>query len=63
MDEMGHTDRELARRVYRQAMRRGENEKAQLRTLAEGGDPEGLGQRNGQRAQIESEGAAENDAA
>ena len=37
MDEMGHTDPELALRVYRQAMRRGEKEKAQLRALVEGG--------------------------
>ncbi len=36
MDEMGHTDPELALRVYRQAMRRGEHEKAQLRALVEG---------------------------
>ena len=36
MDEMGHTDPELALRVYRQAMRRGEQEKAQLRALVEG---------------------------
>ena len=37
MDEMGHTDPALALRVYRQAMRRGEDEKAQLRALVEGG--------------------------
>jgi integrase len=37
MDEMGHTDPELALRVYRQAMRRDEGEKAQLRALVEGG--------------------------
>jgi integrase len=37
MDEMGHTDPALALRVYRQAMRRGEDEKAQLRVLIEGG--------------------------
>lgn len=36
MDEMGHTDPGLALRVYRQAMRRGEDEKAQLRALVEG---------------------------
>jgi len=36
MDEMGHTDPELALRVYRQAMRRGELEKAQLQALVEG---------------------------
>jgi integrase len=35
MDEMGHADPGLALRVYRQAMRRGEDEKAQLRALIE----------------------------
>ena len=42
MDEMGHTDPGLALRVYRQAMRRGEDEKAQLRALVEGSDTAGL---------------------
>jgi hypothetical protein len=37
MDEMGHTDPGLALRVYRQSMRRGEEEKAALRALIEGG--------------------------
>jgi integrase len=36
MDEMGHTDPALALRVYRQSMRRGEDEKAALRALVEG---------------------------
>ncbi len=36
MDEMGHTDPGLALRVYRQSMRRGEDEKAHLRPLIEG---------------------------
>jgi integrase len=36
MDEMGHTNPALALRVYRQAMRRGEDEKAQLAELVEG---------------------------
>jgi integrase len=36
MDEMGHADPALALRVYRQSMRRGEDEKAALRALAEG---------------------------
>jgi integrase len=36
MDEMGHTDPGLALRIYRQAMRRGEDEKAALRALVEG---------------------------
>jgi integrase len=38
MDEMGHTDPALALRVYRQTMRRGEDEKARLRALVEGGE-------------------------
>jgi hypothetical protein len=38
MDEMGHTDPALALRVYRQAMRRGEGDKAALRALVEGTD-------------------------
>ncbi len=37
MDEMGHADQGLALRVYAQAMRRGEDETAQLRALVEGG--------------------------
>ncbi|HUA12286.1 MAG TPA: tyrosine-type recombinase/integrase [Solirubrobacteraceae bacterium] len=37
MDEMGHTDPALALRVYRQAMRRDEREKALLRDLVDGG--------------------------
>jgi integrase len=36
MDEMGHTDPALALRVYRQAMRRGEDEKAALTALMGG---------------------------
>jgi hypothetical protein len=36
MDEMGHANPALALRVYRQAMRRGEDEKAQLGALVEG---------------------------
>ncbi|MHB1809225.1 MAG: tyrosine-type recombinase/integrase [Solirubrobacteraceae bacterium] len=36
MDEMGHTKPELALRVYRQAMRRGEEERERLRALVEG---------------------------
>ena len=36
MDEMGHADPGLALRIYRQAMRRGEKEKAALRALVEG---------------------------
>jgi hypothetical protein len=36
MDEMGHTDPGLALRIYRQAMRRGDEERARLRELLEG---------------------------
>ena len=36
MDKMGHADPVLALPVYRQAMRRGDGEKATLRTLVEG---------------------------
>ena len=35
-DEMGHTDPAFALRVYRRAMRRGDDEKARLRALLEG---------------------------
>ena len=38
MHEMGHTDPGLALRVYRQAMRRGEDERAALRALVEGSE-------------------------
>jgi integrase len=36
-DEMGHTDPALALRVYRQSMRRAQDEKDRLRALIEGG--------------------------
>ncbi|HYM55491.1 MAG TPA: site-specific integrase [Solirubrobacteraceae bacterium] len=45
MDEMGHTDPALALRVYRQSMRRGEDEKAQLRALIEGRELAVIGRR------------------
>ncbi len=45
MDEMGHTDPALALRVYRQSMRRGEDEKAQMRALVEGGVWANMGER------------------
>jgi len=38
MDEMGHTDPGLALRIYRQAMRRDDDEKAALRALVNGED-------------------------
>ena len=50
MDEMGHTDPALALRVYRQAMRRGENETAALRALVEGSDWANTGERATQTA-------------
>jgi hypothetical protein len=59
MDEMGHTDPALALRVYRQAMRRGEGEKAQLRALAEGG----VMAVGGNREQIEADALSESEAA
>jgi integrase len=36
MDEIGHTDPGLALRIYRQSMRRGEDEKAELKALVDG---------------------------
>jgi hypothetical protein len=49
MDEMGHTDPALALRIYRQAMRRGEEEKAQLRALIEGAEVAVIGSRAAER--------------
>jgi hypothetical protein len=46
MDEMGHTDPALALRVYRQSVRRGEDEKAQMRALVEGGVWANMGERS-----------------
>ena len=43
MDEMGHTDPGLALRVYRQAMRRSEDEKAALRALVDGSETAEIG--------------------
>lgn len=48
MDEMGHTNPGLALRVYRQSMRRGEDEKAQLRVLIEGAQTADIGRRASQ---------------
>ena len=59
MDEMGHTDPALALRVYRQAMRRGKDEKAQLRELVEGG----IVANSGQRDEIEAAALTEREAA
>jgi integrase len=55
MDELGHTDPGLALRVYRQAMRRGEDEKAALAALVEGGVLATGGQRDGNEATTRSE--------
>jgi hypothetical protein len=43
MDEMVHTDPAPGLRVYRQAMRRGEDEKQALRALVDGGNRQKLG--------------------
>jgi integrase len=50
MDELGHTDPALALRVYRQSMRRGEDEKAQMRALVEGGVWANMGERRDKEA-------------
>jgi integrase len=50
MDEMGHTDPALALRVYRQAMRRSNGDKAQLQALVEGGVVAVGGRREGNPA-------------
>jgi integrase len=50
MDEMGHTDPALALRVYRQAMRRGEDEKKALRDLVD----DGFRRRKGDNADSEA---------
>jgi integrase len=46
MAEMGHTTPALALRIYAQAMRRDEGEKARLRALVEGGQLADIGSRN-----------------
>jgi len=45
MAELGHTDPGLALRLYAQAMRRDESQKAQLRALVEGAAWANMGQR------------------
>jgi integrase len=55
MDEMGHTDPALALRVYRQTMRRGDDEKARLRALVEGGEVAVGGSRAVETADLLSE--------
>ena len=44
-DEIGHTDPGLALRVYRQTVRRGEDEKARLRALIDGAEMAEIGRR------------------
>ncbi len=55
MNEMGHTDPALALRVYAQAMRRGEDEQAQLRALVESGVVANSGQRDENEAATRSQ--------
>lgn len=62
MDEMGHTDPALALRVYRQAMRRGDDEKAELRALVDGGEVDS-GRRSGRREENEPAATTEAEAA
>jgi integrase len=61
MAEMGHTSPALALKVYAQAMRRGPEEQDLLRSLIDG-EPDGFGNRIGNRDQMETierlEGAA-----
>jgi integrase len=59
MDEMGHTNEGLALRIYRQAMRRDENEKAALAALVEGS----IMADGGRREAIEAEAASQAEAA
>ena len=47
MQQMGHTDPKLALRIYAQAMRRGEEEKAALTALVEAVDWARLGTKRG----------------
>jgi hypothetical protein len=50
MDETGHADPALALKVYRQSMRRGEDEKAQLRALIQGTELAVIGRRAAEAA-------------
>ena len=58
MDEMGHTDPALALKVYRQSMRHGEDEKAQLQALVEGAQLAVIGRRGANRASRDASAAA-----
>lgn len=55
MQEMGHGDPALALKVYAQAMRRSEDEKAKLRALVEGADWANTGERGQTEALATSE--------
>ncbi len=55
MDEMGDTHPALALRVYRQSMRRSEDEKTQLRALIEGNELAVIGRRAIETPSSESE--------
>jgi hypothetical protein len=50
IDEVGHTDPALALRVYRQAMRRDQPERARLSALVEGADWANMGHRDAKAA-------------
>jgi len=54
MDEMGHTDPALALKVFRHAMRRGEDENAQLRALVEGAQLAVIGKQGTDRALLDA---------
>jgi integrase len=53
-DELGHTDPTFTFRVYRQAMRRDQHQKAQLRALVEGVDWANMGERDANPAPAEA---------
>jgi integrase len=61
MDELGHSDEGLALRVYRQSMRRGENEITALRQLVEGAELESKRQRTDSKGENEALGSAHNE--
>jgi integrase len=53
MQQMGHTDPKLALRIYAQAMRRGDDEKASLKALVDGADWAQLGTNRPERLSTE----------
>jgi integrase len=54
MDEVGHTDAKMTMSVYRQSMRRGEEEKAALNALVEGAETAVGDNRGAERVEAES---------